>query len=468
MGNKAIIRVAKHSTIGGLAASGQHNFRERETPNAEAERTPMNEIHGAIETADLLNRVSNLLPGLQKKTLKDGTEVVSKRRKDAVICIEYLITASPAHFGEWRESGNHGQDYFADSIAWLEKKHGKANVICTTVHLDESTPHLCAYVVPITKDGRLSAKEFVGGRKVLADLQTDFAERVGKKHNLERGELMSNAVHREPAHIASMTKERRRLEKQVKALEMEIERLTKSVSGGADALKKAQSDLIAAQAQVNQVTAKAQEAIKAAETKAESRKEHMGKLQMQSVDDMHEIHSLKTQIDDLNGKLTVSERKLGKMDVYTKDLEGKLIAANANAAAALRGKGAALKEAILAGEKSAELQKTVDMYEAQAAKLEQMAAKPLEVAQPVVDVAKLLETWQAEPVSEDRIRVGTSGSVKAVEGQYVIQGVGMGVHVMHKLADGFKTPSVGSSVTFKGGQVVDVRVQERGGIPGRG
>lgn len=309
MGNKAIIRVAKHSTIGGLAASGQHNFRERETQNADAERTPLNEVQGAEETADLLNRVSNLLPALQKKTLKDGTEVVSKRRKDAVICLEYLITASPAHFGEWRESGNHGQDYFDDSIAWLEKKHGKQNVVCTTVHLDESTPHLCAYVVPITKDGRLSAKDFVGGRKVLADLQTDFAERVGKKHNLERGELMSNAVHREPAHIASMTKERRRLEKQVKALEAEIERLTKSVSGGADALKKAQTDLIAAQAQVAQVIDQLSADLTKAQGLAQSRKEHMGKLQSQSVTDMKEIQNLKTENEEMKKTLiTATER----------------------------------------------------------------------------------------------------------------------------------------------------------------
>jgi len=419
MGNKAIIRVAKHSTIGGLAASGQHNFRERETPNAEAERTPMNEIHGAIETADLLNRVSNLLPALQKKTLKDGTEVVSKRRKDAVICIEYLITASPAHFGEWRESGNHGQDYFADSIAWLEKKHGKANIVCTTVHLDESTPHLCAYVMPLTKDGRLSAKEFAGGRKVLADLQTDFAEKVGKKHNLERGELMSNAVHREPAHIASMTKERRRLEKQVKALELEIERLTKSVSEGGDAVQKLQAAL-SRESEVNR------------------------RLQEFSMADVGKISSLTKENEAMKKELITATERDHELVAEISALR----AENKNAQATI------------------EQLKAIDrvLVDQARAKMFSDAHK----ADAEVDVQKLLETWQAEPVSEDRIRVGTSGLVKAVEGQYVIQSIGMGVHVMHKLADGVKAPSVGSKPNIKDGKVVDVRVQERGGISGRG
>ena len=454
MGNKAIIRVAKHSTIGGLAASGQHNFRERETQNADAERTPLNEIQGAEETADLLNRVSNLLPSLQKKTLEDGTEVISKRRKDAVICLEYLITASPAHFGEWRESGNHGQDYFADSIAWLEKKHGKQNVVCTSIHLDESTPHLCAYVVPLTKDGRLSAKDFVGGRKVLADLQTDFAERVGKKHDLERGELMSNSVHREPAHIASMTKERRRLEKQVKALESEVERLTKQVASGesalVDAQKKAQETKLRLLAFSVKTSDKAEEKIAQVTQENEKLKGELAvEREKYFVDMAKRYESHKAQggsVFDFEPnreppsfvKEAAPESLKEKFARRTEEKRQRELLNQPQEAAPLR----------VSAERQQELEKML------------MAAQ----TEPEYDRNALMDRWDAEPATEGQQRMGTRGTVQAVEGAFVVQSIRRGVNVCLTLAKGVKAPLAGSIVTIKDGQVVDVQVQERGGL----
>ncbi len=231
MANMAILRVAKIKTMSSLAARGKHTFRERETPNADAERTPLNQLAGAQTTDELMQRVADLLP--------------AKRRKDAVIGLEYLITASPEHFGpDWQDRGEFGVAYFQDAIAWLEKRHGKGNVVCATLHLDESTPHLAAFVVPRTADGRLAAKDFVGGAAKLSKMQTEFADQVGKKHGLERGVEWSKAVHKPNAAIAPMTAERLALRKSVKELEAEIERLTQQVttSGGAlaAAVKKAE------------------------------------------------------------------------------------------------------------------------------------------------------------------------------------------------------------------------------------
>lgn len=41
----------------------------------------------------------------------------------------------------------------------MEEEYGKENLLYATVHMDEITPHMHYGVVPITKDGRLSAKE---------------------------------------------------------------------------------------------------------------------------------------------------------------------------------------------------------------------------------------------------------------------------------------------------------------------
>ncbi|WP_410476977.1 plasmid recombination protein [Klebsiella michiganensis] len=47
-------------------------------------------------------------------------------------------------------------------------------------------PHMSAFVVPITKDGRLSAKEFIGNRTKMSNDQSSYAEAV-KHLGLVRG-----------------------------------------------------------------------------------------------------------------------------------------------------------------------------------------------------------------------------------------------------------------------------------------
>ncbi len=55
----------------------------------------------------------------------------------------------------------------------LEQEYEKGNLLYATVHLDEKTPHMHYGVVPITTDGRLSAKEVVGNKKPL-NIPYDF------------------------------------------------------------------------------------------------------------------------------------------------------------------------------------------------------------------------------------------------------------------------------------------------------
>jgi rRNA-processing protein FCF1 len=52
-----------------------------------------------------------------------------------------------------------------------------------------------AYIVPIDSKGKLNCRAFLGGVKALSEMQSDFADRVGKKHRLERGIEGSKARH---------------------------------------------------------------------------------------------------------------------------------------------------------------------------------------------------------------------------------------------------------------------------------
>ena len=49
---------------------------------------------------------------------------------------------------------------------------GKKNIVRFTLHMDERTPHIHCVFVPITEDGRLSAKEILS-RKIYSWHRTD-------------------------------------------------------------------------------------------------------------------------------------------------------------------------------------------------------------------------------------------------------------------------------------------------------
>lgn len=184
----AIIRAEKLKSIGQVARSARHTYREQPTLNADGANTANNRFAGSRCTKDLLSALSSRLP--------------VTRRKDAVLCIEYLITASPEAFSR---HGGHlddlGSGYFADALAWLRTRHGQENVVSAAVHLDETTPHLVAYVVPLTASGRLSARDFLGGPKVMRAMQDSFYESCGSLHGLLRGVKGSKAKHTDIANF---------------------------------------------------------------------------------------------------------------------------------------------------------------------------------------------------------------------------------------------------------------------------
>lgn len=164
--------------MGSVAASMQHCYRERETHNADQERTPDNQHLGARSTDEAMGKLRALLP--------------EKRRKDAVLAVEYVMTASP----EWFDKATPEQEkaFFQRSLQWLADKYGADRIVTASIHRDEATPHLSAFVVPLTQDKRLSAKEFIGSRDKMRADQTSYAGCVADL-GLERGIEGSKATH---------------------------------------------------------------------------------------------------------------------------------------------------------------------------------------------------------------------------------------------------------------------------------
>jgi hypothetical protein len=110
----------------------------------------------------------------------------ARTRSNSVVALDAIYTASGEFFKD--KSNEEKNQFFRDCLEFHQRKFG--HVISAVIHYDETTPHMHILSVPLTQDGRLSAREIVGNRANLSRMQTEFFEQVGRGYGLERGVQM--------------------------------------------------------------------------------------------------------------------------------------------------------------------------------------------------------------------------------------------------------------------------------------
>lgn len=173
----AILRFAKLKG-GKLASADRHNERKKDKYKSNPD----------IDTARSRDNVSLVKPkGTYRKVVEARiAEAGCKVRKDSVLLVETLITASPEFLSAMDTSG--ALEFLSRAHRFIEDRVGAANIVSSVVHLDERTPHLHLVFVPITKDGRLCAKEILGNQRTLSRWQTEFHAFMHERYpELERG-----------------------------------------------------------------------------------------------------------------------------------------------------------------------------------------------------------------------------------------------------------------------------------------
>ena len=145
-------------------------------------------------------------------------EAGCKARKDSVRMVETLITASPEFFAG--KKPREVKEFFEYALEFLKTKQASETIVSAVVHVDEKTPHMHLCFVPITEDGRLSAKDIVGNKKKLTQWQDEYWSYMVKKYSdLERGESASETgrTHLPPRIFKQATK-MHRLEQKLREL----------------------------------------------------------------------------------------------------------------------------------------------------------------------------------------------------------------------------------------------------------
>lgn len=174
--NMAIFRTVKLKSREEIVGSAAHLMRWRHAANADPERTALNRI--IIGSSNPMAEVDAMLEGVWV-------------RDDSVRAIEVVISASR----EWWESASpeDADKWIRANVKFLTETFGEGKIAHLQLHMDERTPHLTGYVIPVVAN-RLNAKFFLGGKQKMRELQDKAAAAVSAL-GIGRGVKGSQATH---------------------------------------------------------------------------------------------------------------------------------------------------------------------------------------------------------------------------------------------------------------------------------
>lgn len=183
-----------------------HIERTIHPKNADPARTHLNR-----ELIQFPDGVTNRTQAIQHRL--DTAGLKRKIANNQVRAIRILLTGTHEDMMQIEKEGRL-DEWCQDNINWLRKTYGSDNVVSVVLHMDESTPHLHATVVPIVQTERQRKKkeqevkrtyrkkapaprlcaDDVMSRANLKRYQNTYAEAM-QKYGLQRGIEGSEAQH---------------------------------------------------------------------------------------------------------------------------------------------------------------------------------------------------------------------------------------------------------------------------------
>ena len=185
MENYTVLSIKKYHTFHQLHEQQLHNNREIPLLNVDYDLSVNNRniINENMDYSEVFNN--------RIKTVSIETGQKIKIRKNAVLALELVLSFSPEMtekipLNRWCDK----------NVEWLKERFGEDNLLAVTLHMDESTPHIHAEIIPIDERGRLCAKSFTSGKKVLHEMHDSYAEAMSE-FGLARGKKRSRAKKRD-------------------------------------------------------------------------------------------------------------------------------------------------------------------------------------------------------------------------------------------------------------------------------
>ena len=160
-------------------------------------------------------------------------------RKDAIVMAQVLVTSDHEFFQNLPQEKM--KQFFEDSYKFLCNRYGKENVISAIVHLDEYTPHMHFNFVPVTTDGRLSAKSILT-RQNLTQQHTAFYQQVGKHYGLNRGMTKEERIQKGNNRKNMTVPEYKAYTAELQRVKQEVSELSETKQNTLEIVSKAQKE----------------------------------------------------------------------------------------------------------------------------------------------------------------------------------------------------------------------------------
>lgn len=236
----------------------------------------------------------------------------ARTRSNSVLALDTLYTASSEFFqGKTNEEND---TFFRDCLKFHERHFG--HIISAVIHYDETTPHLHVISVPLTQDGRLSARDVIGNKAKMSKAQDEFFEQVGKGYGLERGIHMDGQEKKK--HISAQEHELREIRQKIARGQEELEAVEHSVETARTRAQTARQTATELQKQVEQLQeerVKQHNSLKMLSASKTDRQKELKKINNNIRQKQHEFEAITRDVEEVKEYLTEGQQnRLAEID----------------------------------------------------------------------------------------------------------------------------------------------------------
>lgn len=236
----------------------------------------------------------------------------ARTRSNSVLALDTLYTASSEFFqGKTNEEND---TFFRDCLKFHERHFG--HIISAVIHYDETTPHLHVISVPLTQDGRLSARDVIGNKAKMSKAQDEFFEQVGKGYGLGRGIHMDGQEKKK--HISAQEHELREIRQKIARGQEELEAVEHSVETARTRAQTARQTATELQKQVEQLQeekVKQHNSLKMLSASKTDRQKELKKINNNIRQKQHEFEAITRDLEEVKEYLTEGQQnRLAEID----------------------------------------------------------------------------------------------------------------------------------------------------------
>lgn len=215
---KTVLRFEKIKSFNQLNKSGAHVHRYmNETKNANPEKKHLNKVFIGS---------GNLSKDLKAKLAE---KQINKLRKNGVLCIEAVLSLTNESF----KNKDDLKMFVKQANIFLKKEFGD-NIISFVLHLDETTPHIHAHILPIENDKKkggykLNARNLFNriNLKKYQKSYCDFMQKVNNNITYKDGSITNHQTLKE--YYSIVNNETNSLKLQKENIEFENKKLKEEV-----------------------------------------------------------------------------------------------------------------------------------------------------------------------------------------------------------------------------------------------